>query len=71
MMMIISQGVFSKRVGRAKVGNVRRPNALFGTAGMEMITERSIQERRERMFSKAKSTSQPDPAPQPKKSVAR
>ena len=35
-------------------------------AAMELIIERSIQERRERKFTKAKNSSRRDPAPQPK-----
>jgi len=37
------------------------------TAAMELILERSIQERRERMFAKAKDSVRPDPAPQPRR----
>jgi hypothetical protein len=37
------------------------------TAAMELILERSIQERRERMFAKAKNNLRPDPTPQPKR----
>jgi len=37
------------------------------TAAMELIIEGSIQERRERMFEKAKKNLRPDPIPQPKR----
>ena len=37
------------------------------TAAMELILERSIQERRERMFAKAKNSVRPDPTVQPKR----
>ena len=36
------------------------------TAAMELILETSIQDRRERMFTKVKSSLRPDPTPQPK-----
>ena len=38
-------------------------------AAMELILERSIQERRERMLVKAKNSLQPDPTPQPKSDI--
>ena len=39
------------------------------TAAMELILERSIQERRERILAKIKSISPQDPAPQPRRSA--
>ena len=38
----------------------------YRAAAMELIIERSIQERRERKFTKAKNSLRPDPTPQPK-----
>jgi len=38
----------------------------YRAAAMELIIERSIQERRERKFTKAENSVRPDPTPQPK-----
>ena len=57
-------------VDRALISDIIESSSSGGhphrTAAMELVIERSIQGRRERMLAKAKSAPQPAPAPQPK-----
>ena len=64
------QSKLKHSVDSALVSNIIRSSSSglspHRTAAMELILERSIQERRERMFTKAKNSLRPDPTPQPK-----